>query len=127
MPDEAAKLLSGVSVLIVEDQYLIADEMSRAVKALGGAVVGPCPTVETAIARLESETVGFALLDLNLRGEQVLPVADELTRRGVPFAFATGYEDWVIPPQYRQRPRIQKPVSDVALRKAIGCALNPKP
>jgi DNA-binding NtrC family response regulator len=126
MKHEAGRLLEGVRVLIVEDQYLIADEMSRAVAALGGAVVGPCPTVETAIARLDSEVVGFALLDLNLRGEQVLPVADELSRRGIPFAFATGYEDWVIPAQYRQRPRIQKPVSDVALRRAIGSALNPK-
>jgi DNA-binding NtrC family response regulator len=126
MPDEPGKLLSGVNVLIVEDQYLIADEMSRAVTALGGVVVGPCPTVEAAIARLQAEIVGFALLDLNLRGEKVLPVADELIRRDIPFAFATGYEDWVIPPEYRQRPRIQKPVSEPALRKAIGCALNPK-
>lgn len=116
--------LSGVNVLIVEDQYLIADEMSRAITALGGQVVGPCPTVETAIARLDAEEVGFALLDLNLRGEQVLPVADELNNRAIPFAFATGYEDWVIPPEYRKHLRIQKPVSEMALRKAIGAALN---
>jgi ActR/RegA family two-component response regulator len=121
---DPAKLLSGVNVLIVEDQYLIADEMSRAVTALGGKVVGPCPTVEAAIARLEAEPVGFALLDLNLRGEQVLPVADALNARNIPFAFATGYEDWVIPPEYRRHLRIQKPVSDVALRKAIGVALG---
>ena len=49
--------LNGLRVLIVEDQYLIADEMRRAVTALGGTVVGPCSTVEDAIAKLKSEEV----------------------------------------------------------------------
>lgn len=116
-------LLGGFRVLVVEDQYLIADEMRRTVAALGGTVVGPCPTVEDAIATLNTEKVDFALLDLNLRGQQVLPVADELIRRGIPFAFATGYEDWVIPAEYRNHPRIEKPASKVALRKIVETAL----
>jgi len=122
--DRAPCLLHGLRVLIVEDQYLIADEMTRAVTALGGTVVGPCPTVEAAIAVLETETVEFALLDLNLRGEQVLPIADELSARQIPFAFATGYDDWVIASRHRKRPRLEKPVSIEALRRAANTILN---
>jgi ActR/RegA family two-component response regulator len=120
-----ASRLKGLRVLIVEDQYLIADELRRAVTALGATPVGPCPTVDDAIVVLDSQPVHFALLDLNLRGEQVLPVADELIRRGVPFAFATGYEPWVIPEQYRKHPRIEKPASPIALRQALEGALKP--
>ena len=116
--------LTGLRVLIVEDQYLIADEMRRAVTALGGTVVGPCSTVEDAIAKLKSEKVQFGLLDISLRGEEVLPVADEMMRRGLPFAFATGYEEWVIPPKYRDHPRIEKPASPIALRNALEAAVK---
>jgi len=123
--DRPPCLLAGKNVLIVEDQYLIADEMSRAVTALGGKVVGPCPTVESAIERLKSEAVEFALLDLNLRGEQVIPVADALSERDIPFAFATGYEDWVIAPEHRGRPRLEKPVSMESLRRTVNSMLNP--
>ena len=124
MSGERPTSLDGLRVLIVEDQFLIADDMRRAVTALGAAVVGPCATVEDAIARLKSEPVQVGLLDLSLRGEQVLPVADEMIRRGVPFAFATGYEEWVIPARYRGHPRIEKPASASALREVLEGGLK---
>lgn len=117
-------LLSGRRVLIVEDQYLIADEMRRAVAALGGEVVGPCPSAADAMAQLENGPVEFALLDLNLGDEQVGRVADELAAKGVPFAFATGYEAWVIPPEHQNRLRIEKPVTREALKAALKQALS---
>lgn len=110
--------LSGLSVLIVEDQYLIADEMRRLVSQLGGTVVGPCATVEEAIAQLKTETVEFALVDLNLRGHSAEPVAAELTRRSIPFAFASGYEDGVIPSTYADHVWLEKPVTAKTLGEA---------
>jgi two-component SAPR family response regulator len=110
--------LAGLNVLIVEDQYLIADEMRRLVAELGGHVVGPCATVDAAIAGLKSHTVQFALLDLNLRGHSAEPVAAELTRRSIPFAFASGYEDWVVPASYAGHIWLEKPVTAKALSEA---------
>ena len=111
--------LAKLNVLIVEDQYLIADEMRRLVTALGGTVVGPCATVDEAIARLKSDAVQFAVLDLNLRGHSAEPVAAELTRRAIPFAFASGYEDWVIPSSYADHLWLEKPVTAKALAEVV--------
>lgn len=116
----APQPLDGLNVLIVEDQFLIADDLSRAVKALGARVVGPCPTVAIAQATLADQPVDVAILDLNLRGDHVFPLAEELNRRAIPFAFATGYEAWVIPPEFQERPLLHKPVSSAELEKALS-------
>jgi two-component SAPR family response regulator len=116
----ARQPLSGLKVLIVEDQFLIADDLSRAVTRLGAMVVGPCPTVAIAQATLADQPVDFAVLDLNLRGDQVFPVAEELARRAIPFAFATGYEAWVIPPEFQDRPLLHKPVGPADLERTLS-------
>lgn len=113
-----APVLQERRVLIVEDQYLIADEMRRAVAALGGVVVGPSPSVAAARRRLDEERVDLALLDINLGGEDVFPLTDELVASGVPVIFATGYDDEMIPDRYQGCGRIQKPVSKGALEAA---------
>lgn len=113
-------------VLIVEDQYLIADEMRRSVQALGGEVLGPAPSVEGARAWLEKGGVDLALLDINLSGEEVFPLADDLALAGIPFIFATGYDEILMPDRYRGALCLQKPVSRTALEgllkkaKALG-------
>jgi DNA-binding NtrC family response regulator len=112
--------LSGVRVLVVEDQFLIADDMRRAVGALGGEVVGPFPSIDRAQAALEEQEIGLGLLDINLGGSnRVFPLADELARRQVPFIFSTGYDAWVLPPRHKDRPRLEKPVSPGALEAAV--------
>lgn len=112
--------LAGLRILVVEDQFLIADDMRRAVAELGGEVVGPCPTVEAAQAVLAERPVDFAILDLNLQGDEVFPVAGELKRRAIPFAFATGYEAWVVPPEFQDRPLLHKPVASKELEKTLA-------
>src|SRR5215217_2630112 len=84
--------LNGRRVLIVEDQYIIADEMNRAVLALGGVPVGPFASVEQAHCQLEQDEgeIALALLDVNLGGETAYPLADELEARKVAVVFATG-------------------------------------
>ena len=57
---------------------------------------------------------------MNLKGEDVFALAEELARMEAPFAIATGYESWMIPPAYRERPRVEKPVSATALQGTIA-------
>lgn len=85
--------LRGRHVLIVEDEYLLADDLSDALSDVGAKVVGPAGSIEQATALILSrEPIDVAILDVNLRGEMVFPVADALRQRGIPFAFATGYD-----------------------------------
>lgn len=103
--------LEGRRILVVEDEYLIADDVCEALVAAGAEVVGPCPTVEAAAAMLTREVrIDAALLDINLRGDPVFPVADALAARGVPFAFATGYDRWSIPKRFDAVALLEKPL-----------------
>jgi DNA-binding response OmpR family regulator len=114
-----AEPLRGARVLIVEDRYLIAAEIANEVSRLGGAVVGPSPTLGAARAALSSEGADLALLDVNLDHEPVYPLAAQLDEAGVPFVFLTGYDADVLPPEWRSRPRLTKPISSRALREEL--------
>jgi DNA-binding NtrC family response regulator len=120
--DAESPPLANQRVLIVEDQYLIADQMRRAVVELGGSVVGPCANLEAAEQITTSQVIGFAILDVNIQGGEVFPLARELERRSIPFIFATGYDDWVLPEEFRGYRRLQKPVSVRSLREATSRA-----
>lgn len=111
--------LLGVKVLVVEDEFLVADDMARAVAGLGGEVVGPFSLAESGLAALDEEEIGLAILDVNLQGERVFALADQLAERKVPFIFATGYDKWVLPPRHRERLRLEKPVTARVLKNAI--------
>lgn len=103
--------LRGRHVLIVEDEYLLADDLSDALSDVGAKVVGPAGSIEQATALILSrEPIDVAILDVNLRGEMVFPVADALRQRGIPFAFATGYDRWALPERFSDVPRIEKPL-----------------
>jgi len=111
VPDEKPDALRGRSILIVEDEYMIATDTAQSVEQLGAAVIGPVGSVAEALALAASApTIDAAVLDVNLRGEKVFPVADALRARGVPFVLATGYDEWVIPAEYAGTPRCEKPV-----------------
>jgi DNA-binding LytR/AlgR family response regulator len=111
--------LAGIRVLVVEDRYLIAEEVAREVRALGGEVVGPARSVADAERLMRTERLDLALLDIDLDGEVVFPVADALRARKAPVVFLTGYDDWVLPARWQGCPRLAKPVSGEALRRAI--------
>jgi CheY-like chemotaxis protein len=117
---EVTQVLKGWQVLIVEDQYLVADQMSRAVRALGGQVVGPAPQAQAALDLIAGGAIDLAVLDVNLGGHDVYPAAMELERRGVPYIFATGYERWVIPQAFQDAPHLEKPVTARALGEAVA-------
>ncbi len=112
--------LRGYRLLVVEDDYLMASELVYALEELGAAVAGPAGSVAEALALVEGDgRLDGAVLDVNLGGERVFPVADALMARGVPFVFATGYDSWVVPAAYAGVPRCEKPITTGALARAL--------
>ncbi|WP_208108652.1 hypothetical protein [Cognatilysobacter terrigena] len=105
-------------LLVVEDEYFVADEMRRDLEALGASVLGPVGSVASAIALLgDEDAIDGAILDINLAGDTVFPVAAALEARRIPFVFWTAYESWTLPSEFRDRPRLAKPSSaEEALR-----------
>jgi DNA-binding response OmpR family regulator len=121
MPDPAsASAWRGRRILVVEDDYMLAEDLRRDLEKQGAEVVGPVPTVADALKLLTGEDVlDGAILDVNLRGERVYPVVDVLRERGVPLVFTTGYEQWALPEAYADVPRCEKPVDMRQLAGAL--------
>ncbi len=120
MPSAAADgTLAHRRVLIVEDEYFLADDLAHALRNLGAEIVGPVPTGEKAMALLQTVPIDVAVLDINLRGQSVFPLADALRERSIPFVFATGYDEASVPPPYRDVPRWEKPFDPNELAKAL--------
>lgn len=96
-------------ILIVEDEILIAMLLEDIVTDLGHVPVGPMMRLQPALSAAESADVDFAILDINLAGQQSFPVADRLMERGIPFMFASGYGQAGTGGLYPGVPVIQKP------------------
>lgn len=107
-------------VLIVEDEVLVAMEMEDRVRALGYAVLGPVPSVAQANALLDRSKPCAALLDVNLGGETVAPIARRLQSILVPYALVTGYARLALEdPALNQAPRLSKPVAERDLERML--------
>ncbi|WP_172461722.1 response regulator [Dyella jiangningensis] len=99
------------TVLIVEDDYLIASTMSAALELADWHVLGPFPSVATARHALDNgQVASVAVLDVNLGGERAFPLIDRLVENGIPVVLTTGYDEDAIPPAYADLKRLQKPV-----------------
>ncbi|WP_284322701.1 response regulator [Dyella acidisoli] len=111
--------LNGKSVLMVEDEYLIADALCSAFEMEDVRVVGPFPNIASAMTALdEGAHADAAVLDVNLNGERVFPLADRLIADNVPIILTTGYDSDAIPRNYAHLQRLQKPVH---LHELFGC------
>ena len=109
--------LRGRRVLVVEDEYLLAEDLRRDLENQGAEVLGPVPSVSEALKLLGQDPApDLAVLDINLQGEMVYLVADALRAQAIPFLFTTGYEAQSIPPAYADVPRMEKPL---ALRELL--------
>ena len=84
-------VLSGKRVLVVEDEALVAAMVEDILADLGAVLVATATNIDRATELAQSETIDVAVLDVNVRGRRVDPVADILRQRGIPFVFATGY------------------------------------
>lgn len=104
--------LQGLRILVVEDNFVLADALRYLLAGYDGVVTAIAPNVERAMAAVEAEAVDIAVLDINLNGDSVVPFAEHLRRAGIPFVFVTGYGDdpELLPAHLRLLPRLEKPV-----------------
>lgn len=110
---------AGKSVLVVEDEYFLADETRRKLREFGALVVGPTASVRQALALIESTQVDAAILDVQLGGELVFPVAERLEELGIPYVFATGYDPSIIPERFDGFVLSEKPIDLNAIARAL--------
>lgn len=119
--------LSSRRILIVEDESLVAMLLETILEDMGCTTVGPIANVEDALTLLASdqaESLDGALLDVNVAGREVFPVAEVLQARGVPFVFSTGYGQGGLPDAWRNHATIQKPFTEAAVEQALMTALG---
>jgi two-component sensor histidine kinase/DNA-binding response OmpR family regulator len=114
------KVLPGDEILLVEDEPLIAMMLTDMLSELGLQVDGPHGSLADAIAAAKTNTVKAAILDVNLRGEKVYPVARLLSDRHIPFVFITGYARDSIDSNFSEVPVLQKPIERQKLRNILG-------
>jgi CheY-like chemotaxis protein len=116
-------VLVGKRVLIVEDETLVAMLIEGLLEECECSVVGPCNTFEKALEAARTETFDLAVLDVNLRGKMVYPVAELLSERHIPFLFPSGYGDGAIPPGHDAWRVCAKPFKGNDLVKMMSEAL----
>ena len=113
--------LAGKTVLVVEDDYYLAEMLQDALVEAGANVLGPAPTVDLALSLLSTSEhpPSSATLNFNLAGETSLPVADELHRLNIPFVFLTGADDLALGSPHGARPIVHKPFTVAKVVRAI--------
>ncbi len=129
---DARPPLAGLHVLLVEDDYVVAMELERWLRAAGARVIGPAARVEQALGLIGPRVPDAAVLDINLDvgfGGTVYPLADRLDALGVPYLFVTGDVRVARLPGYGAKPRIEKPVQEAelvaGLRRLLAAATVP--
>jgi len=106
-------------VLLVEDEVLVAMMLEEILEEFGCEVVGPISRIEAAKAAIEHNGFDCALLDINLRGQPVYPVAELLTEHAVPFGFVTGYGKSGVAEKFANCPVLHKPFSSRELAEVL--------
>ena len=119
-----SQTFAGRRVLVVEDEALVAMLLETILEDMGCVAVGPAATVDEGLRMATEEAIDTALLDVNVAGRQVFPVAEALKRRGVPFIFSTGYGEGGLPDEWRGQPTLQKPFTEAAVRNALITAMG---
>src|ERR1700719_4337001 len=114
----------GGSVFLVEDEVMIRMMVADMLEELGYRVVAEAGEINEAIRLVQSTEFDLAILDVNVNGKVISPVADLITARNRPFIFATGYGSSGLPAEYRDRPALQKPFQIETLARTIEQELN---
>jgi len=118
------KPVAGNRILVVEDEALVAMMLRDSLVTLGFHVVGPLTRTAEAIASAANEQFDAAILDVNIGGDPIYPVAERLAARAIPFVFLTGYGAESIDPRFAHVPVLQKPIEPEALQRMFICATN---
>jgi CheY-like chemotaxis protein len=111
-------------ILVVEDELMIRMLLEDMLGELGYTVAAEAARVEEALDAAKNAEFDIAILDVNLNGQPVSPVADVLVARGTPFVFATGYGERGLPEPYRDRPTLKKPFQMEGLKQMLESALE---
>lgn len=116
--------LAGLRILIAEDHLFTAMELEQTLLSLGCLPVGPVGKLEDALRLAAQEPLDGALLDVDLQGEPVFAVAEQLMRRRIPMIFASGYgDDDTFPAAFVDRPRLAKPFGEDDVKRALEALL----
>ena len=120
--------LTGKIVLVVEDEYMLADAIEAAVRSAGGNVSGPFPTIKEALDHLADERnePDAGTLNIRLIDGESYPVADELSRRSIPFVLASANSPSSLPKRFSHVPLVTKPFSAYQIVQAISELLRPQ-
>jgi len=113
-------LLKDTRVLILEDEFLIADDLARAVREAGGSPVGPVNSVQEAGKLVAREKLDAAIVDLNLRGQMASEFVEQLAATGLPCLIVSGYADEALPESLAAIPRVEKPISPDSAVRALA-------
>lgn len=111
--------LEGLTILVVEDDFYLADDTQRALEEAGARVLGPFGDHAEAAEAVAQHRPDCALLDVNLGQGADFTLARALVARGVQVVFVTGYEDQVIPPDLAAAPFVQKPTDEWKLLNVV--------
>ncbi|OAF11697.1 response regulator [Bradyrhizobium neotropicale] len=118
-------VLTGRRILVVEDEYFLADDIGRTLRAFGAEVAGPVGHIEDAIGILnDGGILDAAVLDVNIRSEMIFPVARELRTREVPFVFTSGYDRITIGTEFEDVPLWEKPIDIVAMARNLAAIIG---
>jgi two-component sensor histidine kinase/CheY-like chemotaxis protein len=117
---------SGPAILVVEDEPMVGMLTRDLLHKMGYDVVGPLNNIEDALRVGHEAELHCAVLDVNLAGSPIFPVARVLAARGIPFMFLTGYEEAVIDDEYRSRPILRKPIDSGELESALRSMTAPE-
>ena len=112
--------LQGLRVLVVEDEMMVSMLIEDMLSDLGCVVVGPAARLDEAVELVNAGGIDCAVLDVNLGGQPIFPLADLLREKGRPFAFATGYGDAGLREVDRGSPVLQKPFREGDLARVLG-------
>ena len=112
--------LSGLRVLVVEDEMMVSMLIEDMLTDLGCTVIGPAAQLDEAMELAAKGGIDCAVLDVNLGGQPIFPLADYLRQQGAPFAFATGYGDAGLREADRGAPVLQKPFRESDLARVLG-------
>src|SRR5262249_42864411 len=111
-------------ILVVEDELMIRMLLEDMLNDLGYAIVAEAGRIDEALRAAKTADIDIAILDVDLNGEPISPVAEALAARGTPFVFATGYGEGGLPERYRDRPMLKKPFQIEALKAMLETALR---
>jgi len=116
--------LTGRSVFLVEDEVMIRMMVADMLEELGYKVAAEAGDISEAMRLAQATEFDIAILDVNVNGKVISPVADLIRARNLPFIFATGYGSSGLPEEYRDRPALQKPFQIETLARVINNTLK---